>query len=103
MGAVDGIYDEDALAQEPDGIVRGFLRQPAIGRPRGQKPLPQEIVDFDVGFRDRIAVALVPALIRAAEITPRDFTCFAHLGNKQSGIFAKVILRQSSSPRCATW
>src|SRR5258706_14481912 len=103
MGAVDRIYDEDALAHEPDGIICGFLRQPAIGRPCGQKPLPQEIVDFDVRFRDRTAVALVPALIGAAKIMPRDVTGFAQLPNEKLGVGRVVTLRQSSSPRCAVW
>ena len=67
-GAVDRIDDPDIAGGKPRRIVDAFFRQPGDAVVAGGKPRAQEIIDRDVGFRDRrFCRPLGPVFQRRAE------------------------------------
>lgn len=77
-GAVDRVHDKRLERPLPFGRVERFLGQPAIVRTCAGQRFAQELIDSQIGFRHRLAFALVPSAVCAAKIGSGNFTGAAH-------------------------
>ena len=62
-GAVNRIDEISERAAADTEIVRRLLRQPAISRTSGEKPIGEQAVDGEIGIADRRAIGLAPTLM----------------------------------------